>query len=109
LRDSTRGDLIDIVVAVEPYMVSYRSSVMAAKLLSERAGISLRIVGSKWLADRAFDSYMPCFFAEFKDGKLITMRAEENLNHRQLARLLEDDLMSVVNQRSRTTAATAAP
>jgi len=101
--------MIGVVVAVEPYMVSYRPSVMATKLLCERAGIALRIVGGKWLAERGFDPYMPCFLIEFKDGEFVTMRTEENLNHRELARLLEDDLESAVSQRSRTTAATATP
>lgn len=109
MRDSNRRNLVSIVVAVEPYMMSYRSSVMAAKLLSERAGISLRVVSGKWLADMGFDPYMPCFFAEFSDGRFVAIRAEENLNHRELARLLEGDLRSAVDQRSNTTAATATP
>jgi hypothetical protein len=82
---------------------------MAAKLLSLRVGAPLRIVSSDWLASKGFDPYMPSFFAALDDGGIVLMRSEENLNHRELARLLEGDLRRLIGQRSKTTAATATP
>lgn|GEM_PF-1426108 len=98
-----------IVLAVEPYLMSYRSSVMAAKLLSMRLGVQLRVVNSDWLVHEGFRPYVPSFLVDLGGGRLVQIRAEENLDHREMARKLEVDIEAALGQSRSTTAATAAP
>jgi hypothetical protein len=100
---------IELVVAAEPYLPSYRASIMAVKLLSDKLGLALRVVGSNWLAARGLGPYLPSFFAGFGGNRYLLLRSEENLNHRELAGILEEDLRRLVGHSRSTTAAKATP
>jgi hypothetical protein len=100
---------IELVVAAEPYLPSYRTSIMAVKLLSDKLGLELRVVGSDWLAARGLGPYLPSFFAGFGGDRYLLLRSEENLNHRELAGILEEDLHRLVGHSRSTTAAKATP
>jgi len=86
---------VGIVVATEPYLLSRRASVMAAKLLSMKLGVQLKLVDSDWLVRAGFEPYVPSFLAELEGGALVRMRTEESLDHKEMASLLESDLNAV--------------
>jgi hypothetical protein len=109
LSSAASDSPIELVVAAEPYLPSYRTSIMAVKLLSDKLGLTLRVVGSGWLAARGFRPYLPSFFAGFSGDRYLLLRSEENLNHRELAGILEEDLRHLVGHSKSTTAAKATP
>lgn len=100
---------IEIVVVAEPYLMSYRASIMAAKLLSDKLGLSLKVTGSDWLLDRGLKPYLPSFLVGFGANRYTQLRSEENLNHRELAAVLEEDLHRLVGHSRSTTTAKATP
>jgi hypothetical protein len=109
LSGAASDSSIELVVAAEPYLPSYRTSIMAVKLLSDKLGLALRVVGSNWLAARGLRPYMPSFFVGFGGDRYLLLRSEENLNHRELAGILEEDLHQLVGHSRSTTAAKATP
>jgi len=109
LSDAASSDLTELVVAAEPYLPSYRVSIMAAKLLSDKLGLVLKVVGSDWLMARGFKPYVPSFLAGFGGSRYVLLRSEENLDHRELAGLLEGDLRRLLGHNRSTTAAKATP
>jgi len=109
LSGSTPGSPSELIVAAEPYLPSYRVSIMAGKLLSDKLGLNLRVVGSDWLLARGFKPYLPSFLVGFGDNRYVLLRSEENLDHRELSGILEEDLHSLMDHSRSTTAARATP
>ena len=109
MSDAVSDSPIEIVVVAEPYLMSYRTSIMAAKLLSDKLGLPLKVASGDWLLDRGLKPYMPSFLVGFGANRYAQLRSEENLNHRELAALLEEDLHRLVGHSRSTTAAKATP